>query len=93
MHRLSASRNTTINLTSWTLILFALVVLNDPYIQLTLDATTKIINTAQDPYATLPCGWSEEYPEAMKLVSGLLVSLAAEHRAIVGELLEITSVK
>lgn len=45
------------------------------------------------PYATCPIGLSSSIPGAIRLVRGSPVSLAAEQRAMVGELLEITSVK
>jgi hypothetical protein len=38
------------------------------------------------PYATCPIGLSSPMPGAIKFVSGLPVALAAEQRAIVGEL-------
>lgn len=38
------------------------------------------------PYATWPIGLSSSMPGAMKFVRGSPVSLAAEQRAIVGEL-------
>ena len=42
------------------------------------------------PYATCPNGLSSLIPGAIKSVCGLPVSLAAEHRAIVGELPRIS---
>lgn len=45
------------------------------------------------PYSTWPMGLSSSIPGAIKFVRGSPVALAAEQRAMVGELLEITSVK
>jgi len=55
------------------------------------DAARKenLVDTHQAAYATS----GSSSPGAMKFVFGLPVSFAAEHLAIVGELLEITSVK
>lgn len=43
------------------------------------------------PYATWPMGLSSSMPGAIKFVLGSPLALAAEHRAIVGELARISS--
>ncbi len=43
------------------------------------------------PYAIWPCGLSSSMPGAMKFVRGSPVSLAAEQRAMVGELISSVS--
>jgi hypothetical protein len=60
------------------------------YPHLSLNTTPAVFYA---PYMTWPMGLSSVMPEAIRLLSGFPVALATEHRAIVGELLEITSVK